>query len=100
MAASRAAASRIAMTRISVGIRSRYLSPLATELSVMARPSAVAIAICADVSVGSGAASGLSRISSIDGNWRKRRRKASSSADAALPHRPVEQLRLELSSAG
>jgi hypothetical protein len=64
----RAAASCIAMTRISVGIRSRYLSPLATELSVMGRPSAVAIAICADVSTGSGAVYGLSRISSIDGN--------------------------------
>ena len=82
MAVSRAAASRIAMTRISVGIRSRYLSPLATELSVMARPSAVAIAICAEVSAGSDAVSGLSRISSIDGNCRKSRRNAINSAAA------------------
>jgi len=58
MAVSRAAASRTAITRISVGMRSRYLSPLAIELSVMTRPSAVAIAICAEVSVGSGAVSG------------------------------------------
>ena len=88
MAVSRAAASRIAMTRISVGIRSRYLSPLATELSVMARPSAVAMAICAEVSAGSGAVSGLSRISSIDGNCRKSRRNAINSAAAAGPTVP------------
>src|SRR5208337_175591 len=88
MARSRAAASRMAITRISAGIRSRYLRPRAMELSLITRPSAVEIAICADGSVGSGADSGLSRISSIDGNWRKRRRKASSSADAACPTVP------------
>ena len=88
MARSRAAASRMAITRISVGIRSRYFSPLPIELSLITRPSAVAMAICADGSVGSGAVSGLRRISSIDGNWRKRRRKASSSADAACPTVP------------
>jgi hypothetical protein len=78
----------ITMVDAQEGIRSRYLSPLATELSVMARPSAVAIAICAEVSVGSGAVSGLSRISSIDGNCRKSRRNAINSAAAAGPTVP------------
>src|ERR1700752_1432049 len=67
MAVSRAAASRMAITRISVGIRSRYVSPLATELSLNTLPRAVAIAICAEGSVGTRAVAGLSRISSIDG---------------------------------
>jgi len=50
-----AAASRMAITRISAGIRSRYLRPRAMELSLITRPSAVEMAICADGSVGSGA---------------------------------------------
>src|SRR5690349_7478249 len=65
MARSRAAASRIASTRISVGIRSRYLMPLAMEWSVRARPRAVAMAIRTEGSSGKGAASGFKRISSI-----------------------------------
>ena len=52
MAVSRAAASRMAITRISVGIRSRYVSPLPTELSLKTLPRAVAMAICAEGSVG------------------------------------------------
>src|ERR1700760_5149697 len=59
MARSRTAASRTARTLISVGIRSRYLIPLAVEWSLRARPSAVAIAIRADGSSGNGAVSGL-----------------------------------------
>src|SRR5271169_3116151 len=41
----RAAASRIANTRISVGMRSRYCMPLAMEWSLRTLPNAVAIAI-------------------------------------------------------
>jgi hypothetical protein len=52
MAVSRAAASRIAITRISVGIRLRYAIPLPTEVSLKALPRAVAMAICAEGSVG------------------------------------------------
>jgi hypothetical protein len=88
MAVSRAAASRIAITRISVGIRSRYVSPLPTELSLMTLPRAVATAICAEGSVGSGAVVGFRRISSIDGNWRKSCRNATNSEAAAGPTVP------------
>src|SRR5580700_12139210 len=70
MAVSRAAASRMAITRISVGIRSRYARPLPIELSLNTLPRAVAMAICAEGSVGTRAVAGLSRISSIDGSWR------------------------------
>ena len=69
MAESRAAASRIAITRIPVGIWSRYVSPLPIELSLITLPKAVAIAICAEGSAGTDAVVGLSRISSIEGNW-------------------------------
>ena len=88
MAVSRAAASRMAITRISVGIRSRYAIPLPTEVSLKTLPRAVAMAICAEGSVGSGAVAGLSRISSIDGSWRNSRRKATSSEAAAGPTVP------------
>src|ERR1035438_9414482 len=88
MAVSRAAASRIAITRISVGIRSRYAIALPTEVSLMALPRAVAMAICAEGSVGSGAAVGFRRISSIEGNWRNSRMKATSSEAAAGPTVP------------
>jgi hypothetical protein len=54
----------VALGRLAIEI----FEPFATELSVIARPSAVAIAICAEVSVESGAVSGLSRISTIEGN--------------------------------
>ena len=89
----------MASTRISVGIRSRYRIPLRIEWSVSARPRAVAIAIRADGSSGSGATSGLRRISSIDGNCRNRRRKATSSVVAAWPDRSFEQLRFDLGGA-
>jgi hypothetical protein len=88
MAVSRAAASRIAITRISVGIRSRYAIALPTEVSLMALPRAVAMAICAEGSVGSGAAVGFRRISSIEGNWRNSRMNATSSEAAAGPTVP------------
>src|SRR5271170_6671794 len=88
MVVSRAAASRTAMTRISVGIRSRYFSAFAMEMSDMTRPRAVAMAIWAEVSVGSGAVSGVSRISSIDGSLRKSLRNATSSEVAAGPTVP------------
>jgi len=67
MAVSRAAASRIAITRISVGIRSRYAIPLPTEVSLKTLPRAVAMAICAEGSMGSDAVVGFRRISSTEG---------------------------------
>jgi hypothetical protein len=85
---SRAAASRIAITRISVGILSRYAIPLPTEVSLKTLPRAVAMAICAEGSVGSGAVVGFRRISSIEGNWRNSRMKATSSEAAAGPTVP------------
>jgi hypothetical protein len=48
MAVSRAAASRMAIARISVGIRPRQVSALPTELSLITLPRAVAIAIGAE----------------------------------------------------
>jgi hypothetical protein len=88
MAVSRAAASRIAITCISVAIRSRYAIALPTEVSLMALPRAVAMAICAEGSVGSGAVVGFKRISSIEGNWRNSRMNATSSEAAAGPTVP------------
>ena len=95
MAVSRAAASRMAITRISVGIRSRYVSPLPTELSLKTLPRAVAMAICAEGSVGSGAVVGFRRISSIDGKLAKQPKESDKLRGRCRPHGSIQELRLK-----
>jgi len=60
--------------------------PLPTELSLKTLPSAVAIAICAEGSVGSGAVVGFRRISSIDGNWRNSPNESDKFRGRCRPH--------------
>ena len=96
IAVSRAAASRMAITRISVGIRSRYVSPLPTELSLNTLPRAVAIAICADGSVGTVAVAGLSRISSIDGKLAKQSEESDKLRGRCRSYGSIQELRLKL----
>ena len=95
MAVSRAAASRMAITRISVGIRSRYVSPLPTELSLNTLPRAVAMAICADGSVGNCCRRG------IEQNFVDRRQLAKQPEESdklrgrCRPHGSIQELRLK-----
>jgi hypothetical protein len=66
------------------------------EWSLRTLPNAVAIAICAEGSPGSGALSGFRRISSMDGRSRNSRRKSTSSVVAAGPTVPSRELSFDL----